>query len=176
MGFALLIVGLLMVITGARGTYAQFGSQVASEFQGQNNFTYWLIALGTIGAVGYIQPLQTISRWLMTLILLSIFLSHKGFFAQFQAALKAGPKAPNVPNATNSGPGIVSQLGDAIGGAIGKAIGGTSVPNPSGQGYLGPAGTSFGSFGTFNPQLTPGSPANTFFNWFKPGFDNTGAQ
>jgi len=94
MGFALLIVGLLMVITGARGTYAQFGRQIASEFQGQNNFTYWLLAIGTIGALGYIQSLQVISRWLMALILLSIFLSHKGFFAQFQAALKAGPVAP----------------------------------------------------------------------------------
>lgn len=102
MGFALVLVGLLMVITGGRGTYAQFGAQVASEFQGTNNFTYWLIALGTIGAVGYIQSLQTISRYLMALILLSIFLSHKGFFSQFQSALKAGPKAPNTPAAQQS--------------------------------------------------------------------------
>jgi hypothetical protein len=96
MGFALILIGLLMVVTGGRGTYAQFGSQIASEFTGTPNFGIWIIAIGTIGAVGYIQKLQTISRLLMTLILLSIFLSHKGFFAQFQAALKAGPKAPNA--------------------------------------------------------------------------------
>lgn len=91
-----------MVITGARGTYAQFGSQIASEFQGQNNFTYWLIAIGSIGALGYIQTLQTISRYLMALILLSIFLSHKGFFAQFQSALKTGAKTPNAATSLSS--------------------------------------------------------------------------
>lgn len=102
MGFALLIVGLLMVITGARGTYTQFGSQIASEFTGQNNFTYWLIAIGAVGAVGYIQSLQVISRYLMALIILSIFLSHKGFFSQFQAALQSGPKQPNTTGSNSS--------------------------------------------------------------------------
>jgi len=111
MGFALVLVGLLMVITGGRGTYAQFGSLVAGEFsgpffppkgQGSTNFASWFIALGTVGALGYISSLQTISRYLMALILLSIVLSHKGFFAQFQAALTAGPKTPNAPPAQQS--------------------------------------------------------------------------
>lgn len=107
MGFAILFVGLLMVITGARGTYAQFGTQIASEFRGPNNFAYWFIAIGSIGALGYIQSLQTISRYLMALILLSLFLSHRGFFAQFNAALKTGPVAPN---ALPSGGGTVAAV------------------------------------------------------------------
>ena len=102
MGFALLLTGLLMVITGARGTYPQFGSQIASEFEGQGSFTYWLIAVGSVGALGYINALRTISRWLMALIILSIFLSHKGFFAQFQSALAAGPTQPNAIPAQQS--------------------------------------------------------------------------
>jgi hypothetical protein len=97
MGLPLLIIGLLMVITGGRGTYAQFGSQVASEFQGgKGSFTYWILAIGAIGAVGYVPQLQTVSRWMLTLVIVSLFLSHKGFFAQFQAALAAGPTAPNA--------------------------------------------------------------------------------
>jgi hypothetical protein len=96
MGFALLFIGLLMIVTGARGTYAQFGTQLASEFQGQNNFTYWIIALVALGALGYIKPVQTISRLLMTLVIIVLFLAHKGFFQQFQAALAAGPKQPNA--------------------------------------------------------------------------------
>lgn len=105
MGLVLLIAGLLMVITGARGTYAQFGSLVAGEFQGQNNFTYWFLSFMGLGAIGYIPKLQTVSRLLMTLVLLVLVLSHKGFFAQFTAALKAGPKQPNsLPSQTSVSP------------------------------------------------------------------------
>lgn len=144
MGFALVLIGLLMVITGGRGTYAQFGTLVAGEFTGPiippkgqaPNFATWLIALSAVGALGYIQTLQTISRLLMTLIILSIFLSQKGFFAQFQAALKAGPKAPNALT-SNSTP-AVSQSSSAatISGAITSnqtGVGG-STPATAGQG------------------------------------------
>lgn len=103
MGFVLLIIGLLMIITGARGTYAQFGTQIASEFQGPNSFTYQMIALGAIGMAGYVPALQTISRWALALILLVILLGNRGstgFFTQLQQALKAGPVAPQTPSGT----------------------------------------------------------------------------
>jgi hypothetical protein len=119
MGIALLFVGLLMVIVGARGTYAQFGSQIASEFRGQNNFTYWLLAILAVGALGYIEPIQRISRLLMTLVLLALFLSHKGFFAQFQAALKAGPTQPQAPG----------QVASTAGGPTNPSV---SLPSSSG--------------------------------------------
>lgn len=100
MGFVLVIIGLLMVITGARGTYAQFGAQVASEFTAQPgggpSFTTWLLAIGAVGALGYIPTLQIISRWLMALVVISLFLSQKGFFAKLQTALNTSPTPPNV--------------------------------------------------------------------------------
>jgi hypothetical protein len=124
MGFALLFIGLLMVVTGARGTYAQFGSQIASEFQGNNSFTYQMIALGAIGAAGYIPALQTISRWILAFIVLVIMLGGKGqqsFFGQLQAALKQGPTPPNATGtAATSAPG-----------AAGVGIGGLSNPTTS---------------------------------------------
>ncbi len=111
MGFVFLIVGLLMIVTGGRGTYAQFGSQIAGEFQGQNNFTYQLVALGAIGALGYIPALQTISRWALAFILLVILLGNKnnaGFFPQFQAALKAGPTAPQAVTSSGSSANVAT--------------------------------------------------------------------
>lgn len=93
-----------MIVTGARGTYAQFGQQIASEFQGQNNFTYWLLAIVAVGSLGYVSALQTLSRYLLALVILSLFLSHKGFFAQFSAALKTGPTPPNPVGSSASGP------------------------------------------------------------------------
>jgi|SRR5580700_2051720 hypothetical protein len=112
MGLPLLIIGLLMVIVGGRGTYAQFGSQVASEFQGQGSFTYWLIAIAAVGAIGYFPAIQKISRYLMALIIISIFLSHKGFFAKFQAALAQGPIAPNA--LPSSGSNVTAAQSGAI--------------------------------------------------------------
>lgn len=94
MAFVLVTVGLLMIVTGARGTYAQFGSQVAADFTGSQPFTYWLAAIGSVGAIGYIDALRTFSRLFLTLILVSMVLANKGFFAKFTDALKTGPIAP----------------------------------------------------------------------------------
>jgi hypothetical protein len=85
---------MLMIVTGARGTYAAFGSQVASDFTGSQPFTYWFAAIGAVGAIGYVDALRTFSRLFLTLILVSMVLANKGFFAKFTAALKSGPVAP----------------------------------------------------------------------------------
>lgn len=86
-----------MVIVGARGTYAEFSSRVLAEFQGplRGSFLGWFISLVAVGALGYIQDLQQISRYLLALVILVLFLSHKGFFEQFMAALNTGPKQPS---------------------------------------------------------------------------------
>lgn len=130
MAFVLTIVGLLMIVTGAKGTYAAFGKQVASDFTGDHNFTYWLAAFGIIGAVGYIDALKTFSRLFMSLILISMVLANKGFFAQFTAALKQGPVAPvgTGEPATNS----ASSNGNA--GADGKSLK-QSLQTPGGGGF-----------------------------------------
>lgn len=133
MGLPLLVIGLLMIVVGARGTYAQFGQQVASEFEGQNSFTNWIIALGAIGALGYVPQLQRISRWAMALVVLAIFLSNKGFFAKFQQALAQGPTQPATPGSgspttnpfnSSSLPGAVSGQ-STLGGAAQSAGAGT---------------------------------------------------
>lgn len=108
MAFVLVVTGLLMIVTGARGTYAQFGQQVTSDFTGQGNFTWWIIALGSVGTLGYIEALRELSRLFMALILTVMLLSNRGFFTQLTAALKSGPTAPqpiaggteNQPRAT----------------------------------------------------------------------------
>jgi hypothetical protein len=140
-GFALVIIGLLMVITGGRGTYAQFGSQLASEFQGQNSFTYQMIGIGAVGALGYIPALQTISRFALAFVLLVILLGNKnsaGFYTAFTAALNAGPKAPLQPAST----------------------GNVSSTNPSGAPVI-----NLGPLGTIN--TNPIVPGGTFYNFLQ---------
>lgn len=87
MPFALSIIGLLLVISGFQNTHKELGAQITSDFTGKNNFIFWVAALGVVGALGYIKELEPFSRAFLVLILVSIFLSNKGFFNQFNSAL-----------------------------------------------------------------------------------------
>lgn len=94
MPFALVIIGLVMIVTGAKDTYKEFGQALVSDFTGEGNFTWWIASVGAIGALGYIKPLETFSRTFMALIILSMLISNRGFFAQLNNALASGPVAP----------------------------------------------------------------------------------
>ncbi|MEB2519810.1 hypothetical protein SOP85_31015, partial [Pseudomonas sp. YuFO20] len=85
MPFALVIIGLLMIITGINNTYSQFGSQLQQDFTGSKSFVVWILALGSVGALGYIKDLRQFSHYFMALILISMILSNKGVFQNFQS-------------------------------------------------------------------------------------------
>lgn len=118
MAFVLVVAGILMIVTGARGTYGQFGQQLQKDFTGAGNFIYWIVSLGLFGAIGYVDALRTLSRLLMALVLIGMVLSNRGVFAQFAAALKSGPTAPNAPatagSATAAQPGQNTVAGSPI--------------------------------------------------------------
>lgn len=57
------------------------------DFTGKNNFVYWVLSILIVGAIGYIKPLQPVSRAFMLLIIIVLFLTNKGVFAQFNEAL-----------------------------------------------------------------------------------------
>ena len=96
MPYALVIIGLLMIITGINNTYAQFATQLQTDFGGSRGFIVWAIALAAVGALGYINDLRQFSHYFMALILISFVLSNKGVFQNLQAALASGPKAPQA--------------------------------------------------------------------------------
>lgn len=95
MPFALIIVGAIMIVTGSNGTNAQLSAQLKTDVVG---FTKWMVAIGMIGAMGYIHDLQGLSRAFMTLILIAVVLSNRGVFAKFKEAIDAGPASiPSAP-------------------------------------------------------------------------------
>jgi hypothetical protein len=102
MGMALTFTGILLIVTGAQNTYAAFGNQLRGDFTGQNNFTWWFLAIIFVGMLGYIPALKSFSRWFLALILIAILFSHKGFFASLTNALKQGPVNPSVPRPSGS--------------------------------------------------------------------------
>jgi hypothetical protein len=61
---------------------------IKGDFTGENSFFVWMIALFVVGAIGYVPKLKPFSVAMLTLVLLSIFLSNSngengGFFVQF---------------------------------------------------------------------------------------------
>jgi len=94
MPFFLVTIGLLMIVSGARDTYSAFGKQLVSDFTGPQNFTYWLVALGALGFVGYAPQLRSFSRAFMALVIIAMVLANGGVFAKFTQALQQGPVRP----------------------------------------------------------------------------------
>ncbi len=91
MPFVLIIIGLVLLISGVRGTVVSSGQQeglydlVKGDFTGKDNFFYWFVAIMVIGAIGYIEDLQSLSRAFLALVVIVLFLSNGGFFQKFTA-------------------------------------------------------------------------------------------
>lgn len=83
MPFALLIVGVLLVTSGVRNTYADLFTLVKGDLTGSGSFLHWALAILIIGAVGYVDELKPFSRAFMALLIVVLFLSNGGFFAKF---------------------------------------------------------------------------------------------
>lgn len=88
MPFALIAIGILLIVAGIRNTQNQLGSLVASDFTGAGSFLYWAVAIIGIGIVGYAKDFKGLSGSFMALVIIALLVSNKGFFAQFQSALK----------------------------------------------------------------------------------------
>ena len=90
MAFVFIIVGVVLVIAGVRGTQGQLWAQLQKDFSpaeqqaGQHSFLPWFFAILVIGAIGYIEDLKPFSRAFLALVIIVLFLSNNGFFAQLQ--------------------------------------------------------------------------------------------
>lgn len=112
MAFALVFIGLVLIVTGANNTYAQLGGQLKTDFTGSKSFVLFVVAIGAVGALGYMNDFRKFSHYFMALILLSLVLSNKGFFQNFEAAL-ANPTAPS-PSASGNAAPTAAQVGSAV--------------------------------------------------------------
>lgn len=114
MPFALLAIGLLLVIAAYNNTQDVLASQLKKDFSGKTGFVYWIAAIIIVGAIGYIRPLQSVSRAFLALILVILFLTNSGVFAQFNAAL-SGAAAPSGDKPTGANAGSAEGTGNAEG-------------------------------------------------------------
>jgi len=120
---ALTIIGIMLIISGARDTYADLGNTLAGDFTGKNTtgapvsaFTARAAAIGMIGMIGLAgENFRRLSTGMLVLMTVALLIStDKGFFANLAAAMKSGPvkptAAPAAPPTSGSGsPGAGSQ-------------------------------------------------------------------
>lgn len=93
MPYALVIFGLIMVVTAAKGTHVALGNQLVKDFSGPGNFIYWILAIIVLGVISKTPQGEKLAKPFLILVLVAMLVSNKGFFAQFMAAIKSGPQA-----------------------------------------------------------------------------------
>jgi hypothetical protein len=148
--YAILLVGLAMVTSGMRGTGHELGAQLQTDMLGKGGFVPWIIAVLTIGSLGFIAPLRTTSRYLIALLAVVLVVRNGGIWQQAQTALTdastAGP-APAVALPGLSGGASGNASGGASGGASGSgsAIGGIASDAAAGAAIGGPYGAAAGA-------------------------------
>jgi hypothetical protein len=117
MPFALLFIGILLIVVSVRNTQQAFLALLEGDFSGTGNFFYWIVALIVIGIIGYIPKAKPVSDALLVLILLALVLTagKEGVFSQVTAALGT----TKTPSAGSSSTAAASTLGSIISSAIG---------------------------------------------------------
>jgi hypothetical protein len=83
----LLIVAAVFIAVGINDKSTEFNGLLKSAFAPQDggaSFISWLFAFVIIGAIGYIPKLKPISNAFLVLLIVILFLSHKGFIAKLQ--------------------------------------------------------------------------------------------
>src|SRR5215469_15320233 len=94
MPFALLIVGVTLVVAAIQNTSSDLFTLVKGDFTGRNNYTYWMASILLIGALGYIKPMQPLSRVFLALLVVVLIVSHGGLFDKLNAQLFGGTLEP----------------------------------------------------------------------------------
>jgi hypothetical protein len=87
MPVALILLAIVLIVVGFRGTQSCLFTLLVSDFTGTGNFVYWVVALVVIGAIGYIPKLKGPSDAFIALILVVFFLSNEGVWTQLTSAL-----------------------------------------------------------------------------------------
>ncbi len=116
MPFAILIVGLLLIIAGARDKTGELGGLIAGDFSGSGNFLIWGSAVAGVGSLGYVSEFRNVSRVFLGLIILSMLISDKGFFTQFYSAISTA-QAPSAAPESAVGQ-ATADIGNAVTGPV----------------------------------------------------------
>lgn len=84
MPFILILLAVLFIAAGLRGTQGELFSLLKGDFTGDGNFIAWCVAVFLVGAIGYIPQFKPFSNAFLVLIVVSFIVRNGGFFQKFQ--------------------------------------------------------------------------------------------
>lgn len=103
MPFALLLFAIMLIVIGFQGTEHEFFALLNEDFNPnvsgswRRTFWAWIIAIGVVGGIGYLPKMRQISNVFLALILVVLFLSNGGVFANFTKSFGIQPKTGVIP-------------------------------------------------------------------------------
>jgi hypothetical protein len=117
MPFALMIVGLVLLVSAIRGTQQDLFKLVKGDFTGPNNFIFWMAAILAIGAMGYIPRVKPISTAFLVLVVLVLVLARgnpQGVGGGLFTKLTTGLKSTVTPDTQPSTVAAISPLTNVL--------------------------------------------------------------
>jgi hypothetical protein len=127
MEIAVILIGLILISSGLKGTEHELGTQLASDLTGTDGFIIWIVALSVLFVIGKIPGFGTPVKWMFALLFAVILVGNPNFFSNLVQAVsdadQAGP-APDIAINTGSSQSSSSSGGSSIP-IIGNILGGS---------------------------------------------------
>lgn len=90
MPIVLLIIAAALIVTAYKNTYGDLTNALTTDVPG---FAKWGVSLLIVGGLGYVPGMQTVSRWLLALVLVVLVLrtyaNNQSIFAGFANAFSS---------------------------------------------------------------------------------------
>lgn len=90
MPIVFLFIGILLIVSAINNKLPELKTLVGEDFapsDGSVGFHIWIVALFVAGSLGYVKAFRPVANAFIALILVSLILSNRGFFANFQKAI-----------------------------------------------------------------------------------------
>jgi len=118
MPFLLLLIGAVIIIAAFNNSQAALVSELEQDVP---PFLKWALAVVGVGALGWIPGMQTISRWLLALVMVVLFLSNwQAIIGGFTSLSSASGTTvqPATQTSLTSVPAALAPTGTASAGSI----------------------------------------------------------
>ncbi len=86
-----LLVGILLIVVAVNNKMSDLTGLIKEDFKTSNGvpgFHIWIVAIFVTGALGYVKSLRPVANAFLVLIIVSLILSNKGFFAKFKSGIE----------------------------------------------------------------------------------------
>lgn len=172
MPFLLLLIGAIIAIAAFNNAQGTLATELEQDVPA---FLKWGLAVTAVGAVGWIPGMQTISRWLLALVMVVLFLTnYQQIFAGFQSfAQNFGAGAAGTPTGTSATPATAYMTNPAQPQVTAQEISGTGSVSGTSSAQAVNVNAAAGGITTYTSPYGSFDPTN-FLAAFESGFGGFG--